>query len=238
MKILSIGNSFSQDAQRYLHLLAKSEGIDLICVNIYIGGCSLERHYNNIVSGEEAYEYELNGVYTGKKISIYQALLLEDWDYVTIQQVSNLSYNIESFFPFASALKEFIVKHCKNAKIYVHQTWGYETDSEKISITPFKSTEEMFKNVKDTYAEFASIIKADGIIPSGEAMLSAFKSGLKVYRDGFHASLGLGRYIIALVWYKFFTKKDIKISTFCSLDEEITPYEKEMAINIVNNIVK
>ncbi len=34
MKILSIGNSFSQDAQRYLHALAKVEGVDLKTVNL------------------------------------------------------------------------------------------------------------------------------------------------------------------------------------------------------------
>lgn len=47
-QILSIGNSFSQDAQRYLHELAKSEGMDLQTVNLYIGGCSLERHFRNL----------------------------------------------------------------------------------------------------------------------------------------------------------------------------------------------
>lgn len=49
MKILSIGNSFSQDAQRYLHRLAKHEGVQLKTVNLYIGGCSLQRHYENIL---------------------------------------------------------------------------------------------------------------------------------------------------------------------------------------------
>ena len=35
MKILSIGNSFSQDAQKYLHYLAKSEGVDIQCQKFY-----------------------------------------------------------------------------------------------------------------------------------------------------------------------------------------------------------
>ena len=48
MKILSIGNSFSQDAQRYLHRLAKNEGVDMKTVNLYIGGCPLRSHYLNI----------------------------------------------------------------------------------------------------------------------------------------------------------------------------------------------
>ena len=30
-------------------------------VNLYIGGCSLERHWGNIQADETAYLYELNG---------------------------------------------------------------------------------------------------------------------------------------------------------------------------------
>lgn len=43
MKLLSIGNSFSTDAQRWLRDLAAAEGHDLYCVNLYIPGCSLEQ---------------------------------------------------------------------------------------------------------------------------------------------------------------------------------------------------
>ena len=48
MKILAIGNSFSQDATRYLHQIAKADNYDLTVVNLYIGGCSMETHWNNI----------------------------------------------------------------------------------------------------------------------------------------------------------------------------------------------
>lgn len=44
LKILAIGNSFSEDATRYLHQLANAAGIDTKIVNLYIGGCPLERH--------------------------------------------------------------------------------------------------------------------------------------------------------------------------------------------------
>ena len=47
MNILSIGNSFSQDAQRYLHRIAKADGCTLNTFNLYIGGCPLSLHYRN-----------------------------------------------------------------------------------------------------------------------------------------------------------------------------------------------
>lgn len=45
IKVLAIGNSFSQDAvEQYLHELGEAEGITMIIGNMFIGGCSLERH--------------------------------------------------------------------------------------------------------------------------------------------------------------------------------------------------
>ena len=42
IKILAIGNSFSQDAvEQYLYELADAEGMPVINGNMYIGGCSL-----------------------------------------------------------------------------------------------------------------------------------------------------------------------------------------------------
>ena len=92
MKILSIGNSFSQDAQRYLHNLAKADGESIKCVNLYIGSCSLRTHYINMLENNKAYSFEFNGETTGLKVSITDALASDDWDYITLQQVSLLSY--------------------------------------------------------------------------------------------------------------------------------------------------
>ena len=61
MNVLSIGNSFSQDAQRYLHNLAEKDGFNMRTANLYIGGCSLRTHYLNMLDDEKAYNFEFNG---------------------------------------------------------------------------------------------------------------------------------------------------------------------------------
>ncbi len=86
MKILSIGNSFSVDGQRYLHQIAKTNGCELTCGNLYIGGCSLRTHYLNMSDDEKGYEYYFNGQPTGLKVSIREALRSKEWDIVTLQQ--------------------------------------------------------------------------------------------------------------------------------------------------------
>ena len=39
MKLLAVGNSFSQDACTFLHQTAQAQGLDLEVTNLYIGGC-------------------------------------------------------------------------------------------------------------------------------------------------------------------------------------------------------
>ena len=49
LRILAIGNSFSRDAiEQNLHELALAGGDTAIIGNLFIGGCSLERHAGNI----------------------------------------------------------------------------------------------------------------------------------------------------------------------------------------------
>ena len=55
INILAIGNSFSQDATHYLHQIAGADGVETKVVNLYIGGCSLERHWANVQSGAKDY---------------------------------------------------------------------------------------------------------------------------------------------------------------------------------------
>ena len=125
MKILSIGNSFSQDAQRYLHRLAKQDGVNLKAVNLYIPGCSLQRHYLNMLDDNVAYDFEFNGEGTGLKVSIRQALVSDDWNVITLQQASPFSGRYETYSPYIEALAAYVRKYCPHSKILLHQTWAY-----------------------------------------------------------------------------------------------------------------
>ena len=92
MKILAIGNSFSQDATRYIHQIAKAGGSDVTVLNLYVSGCTLDRHYKFLKENLHAYQMQLNGEITDKYISIKDALLMDNWDIVTMQQGSYESY--------------------------------------------------------------------------------------------------------------------------------------------------
>ena len=235
MKVLSIGNSFSQDAQRYLHRIAKKDGVELRVVNLMIGGCSLRTHYLNMLQDSVSYGLGFNGEDTGFRVSMSQALASDDWDVVTLQQASPLSPDGESYFPYIERLAEYVRKYCPKAKIYVHQTWAYEDGSARLEKMGYESMDAMFSAIEASYDKAAGRIKADGIIPSGKAMLNAKKLGMeKVHRDTFHAAFGVGRYLIGLTWYKALLGKDITNNDFDEFDVPVSEEEREIAIKAVN----
>lgn len=238
MKILSIGNSFSQDAHHYLHQLAKEDGEQFKCVNLCIAGCSLRTHYLNMLDNVSAYYLEFNGENTGVKVSLSQVLASDDWDVVTLQQASWTSAKEESYFPYIEELANYVKKYCPRAKIYIHQTWAYEDGSERLTkVAGYDSAKAMFLDVQKAYEKAAKAIHADGIIPCGEVMLKALSLGIeKVHRDTLHASLVVGRYLLALTWYKSLTGKDITNNRFDCLDASLSEKDRELVIKAVNSI--
>lgn len=240
MKILSIGNSFSQDAQRYLHALAKKEGVNIKAVNLYIPSCTLRTHYLNMLSGDAAYSFEFNGERTGIKVSLTEALASDDWDYVTLQQASVKSGIFDTYTPYLEALYDLVKEYCPKAKVLLHETWAYEEGSQKITEnTPFKTSEEMYNALHSAYEKASELISADGIIPSGTALRLAVKAGIeKSHRDAIHVSYGAGRYLLALCWYSYLTGNDIENNSFSDFDQEVNEKEREIVIRAVKDALK
>ncbi|MCQ2435656.1 MAG: DUF4886 domain-containing protein [Clostridia bacterium] len=222
MNILAIGNSFSQDATRYLHQVGHSAGDYLRVVNLYIGGCSLERHYNNMIHDERAYSLEYNGESTGFNVSINEALCARTWDIISLQQVSHKSPRYETYQPYLNALAAYCRQKCPTAKIVMHMTWAYEQDSKKLC-EEMKYTDqyEMFSGLKSAYISAASEIGAAGIIPSGMTFQNLYNAKIgKFHRDTFHADLGFGRLALAYTWYEALTGKSCLDIPFDELDTE------------------
>ncbi|MGN0173843.1 MAG: DUF4886 domain-containing protein [Acutalibacteraceae bacterium] len=246
MKILSIGNSFSEDAQRYIHQIAKSNGDDIYCANLYIGGCSLERHYNNIVNDVADYDWQVNGEHTDEKISIKSALMRDNWDYITVQQVSSYSGMIETYYPFISEILKYVKSICKNVKILLHQTWSYEQNSHHPDFKNYDyDTDKMFKQIVETNKEVAKRENIKIIIPDGEIINKLRKTklfdykngGASLCRDTFHMDFIFGRYALGLTWYKVLTGKSVlDIPYTPPFDNKDTEFFDK--INLIKNTVE
>ena len=225
MKILSIGNSFSDDAQRYLHDIARGEGVEIETLNLCISGCHLKTHAEKIKSGEKAYFYHYNGnVECNDLISFQDGIAMRDWDIVTLQQVSTHSFVEDSFYPYIHEVVAYVREKLPNAKIYIHQTWAYEHGCPRsFEVTDGKGAEFMLDGLRRAYKKAKDEIGAVAIIPSGELMELLYQNGAsKIYRDTFHASLGLGRYALGLLWFKLFTGRSVLNNSYSELDEPVS----------------
>ena len=222
LKILSIGNSFSEDSTSYLYALAKNEGKDLKVVNLYIGGCSLERHWENVLENKADYDYQLNGKSMGKLVSIKETLLEDKWDIITLQQCSGYSGLIETYHPYIIELSKYVKEYAPGAKQLIHQTWAYELDSNHEHFSFYENSQEkMYHALIECYDTVAKELSL-GIIPFGEVIQALrtlpvfdYKNGGKsLCRDGFHMHYVYGRYALAATWYESVLKEDILTTSY------------------------
>lgn len=222
MNILAIGNSFSQDATRYLHEIMRAGGVEGRVVNLYIGGCSLERHMNNVRADAAEYMYELNGEATGRHVSISQALAEGGWDVITLQQASHDSGFAQSYFPYLDDLLSYVRAAAPQARVLLHQTWAYERDSTHPQFPRYHSDQrEMYARLREAYASAARHCGLK-LLPCGDVVQAVRArapfiyedGGLSLCRDGFHMNLTYGRYLLGAVWYEVLTGRSIFTSDY------------------------
>lgn len=212
IKVLAIGNSFSQDAvEQYLYELAAAQGDSLIIGNAYIGGCTIERHYNNLVSGKADYEYRkvVKGIRSNtRKVDLKRIIRDEQWDIISLQQASPYSGQPKSYAKLAQ-LKRLVQSYTTNLHVEFvwHMTWAYAEDYTSKNFKPYDySQHKMYTAIVSTMQNILPAIGQPRVIPSGTAIqLARYRMGDTLNRDGFHLSLTVGRYIAACTWCEFLT---------------------------------
>lgn len=218
VRILAIGNSFSQDAvEQYLHELAEAEGISTITGNMFIGGCSLERHVKNARDNAPAYAYRKIGT-DGKKrekgkMSLETVLADEDWDYVSLQQASPFSGMYETYEASLPELIEYVKARLpKKTKLMLHQTWAYASTSRHSGFKNYNCNQlTMYQAIADAVKKAAKANKIKIVIPSGTAIQNARTSfiGDHLNRDGYHLDVKIGRYTAACTWFERIFKHNV-----------------------------
>ncbi len=235
MKILCIGNSFSSDATRYLEYIAEGE---MKVRNLFIGGCNLEMHCNNIENKEASYSYERDAVPV-KAVTLAEALEADDWDYVTLQQSSPLSGKIESYEPYLTKLIEFVKSKRPSAEIVFHETWAFESNCTRECFADYNNDRKTMEDA--IIAATAEALRPHGLpmIKVGEVIRELRRTkefnfdegGLALTRDGFHLSMLYGRYTAALAFYRFFTGNDAQKTTY------MPDFADEAKIAVIRKVV-
>lgn len=248
MNVLSIGNSFSTDAHRFLPHMAKAAGKELLLCNLFIGGCSFEKHWDNWRNEKADYDYEVYLPFETEMsrpdgVAIHEAVEDEEWDVITLQQCSPLSGIEESYSPYLGELTEYLRMVQPKAKIMLHQTWAYENGAVLDGFRHYgNNQDEMYKALTECYAKAALSAEIDCIIPSGRAWQTARQTviGDKLTRDGMHGN-DLGCYLASACFYEMIFNEPIKDNPFVLpfSGEEITEMLKVCAhIAVEEGIMK
>lgn len=200
LRVLAIGNSFSLSLMAQLPACANAmPGVDLDFATLVIGGCSLERHWNNVekssdpefrpyavhwrfASAPDMMNPPFGGAMKNRKSNIPQMLRAVRWDVVTIQQASRVSWDEKTYQPYADNLIAKIRELAPDAEIRIQQTWAYCNADGRIcgDATPGKpgtwgfNQQGMHERLTSAYDRLAEKHHLK-VIPAGDAV--------KLYRE-------------------------------------------------------
>ncbi len=177
VKVLAVGNSFSENATTYLPQLAaaSSEPCTLVLGKATIGGCDFSRHFRHAEAAETDPVDPEGKPYKNETRSLKDMLLSDKWDFVTIQQASPKSFHPETFRPDAKRLYDYIKKYAPQAEVVIHQTWAYRGDEPRFGTAFCGSQQEMYRGLCDAYAGIAEELGCR-LIRCGDAMELARRS--------------------------------------------------------------
>lgn len=240
LRILAVGNSFSQDAtQDYLYDIAKAGGYEFIIGSVNVGGCPLEKHWK-LTSEGHIYNFGkcTGGKWKYSKATMQQALAAEKWDFISFQQASALSGKWETFEPFLGNLVELARATAPGATICFQQTWAYAKNSVHAAFKNYDRTQmTMYNAILD--ADKKACEKHNlKIIPSGSAIQNGRTSllGENFVRDGHHLSMTNGRFTAACTWFETFTGKDVRQNTY--RPEWMQPIQTEICKKAAHEAVR
>ena len=244
IKILSIGNSFSEDTMEHIPEIVKSLGYkDFKFANLYIGGCSIKKHYNLMVNDIAEYEYYVNsgdGWTQTQHFTSREKIKEEDWDIISIQHGTGDKSRYtspESYADLPALIKEVKALSKKDVKIAFNMAWVAEPEGRHHEITSYGGDQAlMYKNITIVTKEVVSPL-VDVVSSAGTAIQNARPYiDKKLTRDTFHVTRDLGRYIAGLTFIKALCGTDIDSVTWCS--EGVSDEERVIAIKAANAAVK
>ena len=246
--LLMIGNSFSDDTIQWVYEICDDLDIDVNLANLYIPGCTLDTHYNNLTKGTKAYEYRTyvkssKTWKTTNNYSIQKAFNDYDWDFVSLQQASGFSGQTSSY-----SLLNTIVQKIKNNRPNVgfvwNMTWAYQQNSTHSDFSKYNSNQlTMYNSIVSTVKEkVLSIPEIDVVVPNGTAIQNARTSfvGDNLTRDGYHLSYDLGRYIAGLTLVSSMTATDVSNVKYApsGVNSEHQKVAIESCLNAITNPFK
>lgn len=215
LRILGVGNSFTDDGMMYLPELLEAAGIrNVVLGRLFHPGCSLQQHCEFDAADAPKYIYykstENRWTTVSKTATLREAVADERWDVLVLQQSSPYSGIYVSYHPWLERLIERVRFYCRNAGACVawQMTWAYGTEAEHKAFPKYdRNQQQMYAAIVDVARRVTGEVGIGTIIPTGTAIQN-LRAGefvnppLDFTRDGFHLDKGCGRYTAACTWFQ------------------------------------
>lgn len=206
VRILVVGNSYSQDAFDYVPFIMPGLAeLDAEVGILYHSGANLQQHYNWLVNDDAEYTfYWGNGKAAWQTVgtrSLKSALNYQHWDMIVLQQQGRYAPDYTTYQPYLNNLiKEIydVLKYpVKFAWYAVMSTPGYNTGSGRVYYTD----EEILANFEGICAASQRVLDetlCEAVIPVATAVQNARTTSLnsvgdygKLSYEGVHLQEGL-----------------------------------------------
>lgn len=255
LKVLAIGNSYTEDLTAYLSALIGSSGANIplskLCVyTLTQSSSSLQTWVNNYESGTTKTISRAAGSITmGTTSGTVAQLLAQDWDVVIMQQLSTYANRYNTFNPYLTKMIGYIRENCTNQQVAIawQSVWSYKEGHTAGGVT-YGDSEERWAEICAATKQMMHKDGIDIIIPTGTAIQNArayqvlnptFNAGNtgEVTRDGTHLEFGVGRYIAACTFFQTLIAPMFGVSVLGnSAVHAITQSEQTSAQNVYKGV--
>ena len=215
LRILGVGNSFTDDGMMYLPELLEAAGIrNVVLGRLYHPGCSLRQHCEFDAADARKYIYykstENRWTTRSEAATLREAVGDEPWDVLVLQQASHHSGIYATYHPWLERLIERVRLYCPNAGACVawQMTWAYGSGSDHGAFPKYDNDQrQMYAAIVDVARRVTAECGIAAIVPTGTAIQN-LRAGefvnppLDFTRDGYHLDTGCGRYTAACTWFQ------------------------------------
>lgn len=169
LRVLTIGNSFTESLGAYWQQVVESAGCWLQLGGANHGGCELGRHWSYIEDEERDPACRR---YHGGRSTLREILAERPWDIVTIQQASHDSWRVDTYQPFARNIVNYVKRFAPQAEVVIQQTWAYRADDGRLAPGGGWGIDQagMYERLTRNYRQVARELGGLRIIPSGYAV--------------------------------------------------------------------
>ena len=254
LKLLMIGNSFAEDTILHMSGIAKSAGYtDFIVGALVRGGGSLDDQLSLIASQANDYDFiyfeagdtvwNQYRASAGNGKNIEFGVTFADWDYITLQQVSQNS-GLESTYETnkINQIVDYVRSKAKNkdVKFVWNMTWAYQQNSTHSGFANYGYKQSTMYNAIVNAVQNKILTNPNfvAVSPAGTAIQNARTSylGDNLTRDGYHLQTIEGRYISGLTMFCLLTGySPYDVSYVSTMDSKMAAVAKESVKNALKN---